>query len=197
MNDGSRCDNIQGCDKRMSAFSKNPPNDYIVLVKPHPLREDVDLQKTPRQSRQWPFGGPIVFQKNSSAQQDTTLEIFTAASSDPYVVSMRASILLTSVVGLCAATDLKRSSSISQRRAAQEQPPISPTNASCPQVWFDIAADLKSNFFGCTRLAADAIRFAFHDAGERTSETPNAQCCPLLTKLARTNSRLLFQERTL
>jgi len=37
---------------------------------------------------------------------------------------------------------------------------------SCPQVWYDISNDLKRSFSGCNQLAANAIRFAFHDAGE-------------------------------
>ena len=53
-------------------------------------------------------------------------------------------------------------------------------NGSCPQVWFDIAADLKPNFFGCTRLAADAIRFAFHDAGECLSKPQNENAALLI-----------------
>ena len=35
----------------------------------------------------------------------------------------------------------------------------------CPQVWYDISKDLASSFAGCNQLAANAIRFAFHDAG--------------------------------
>lgn len=35
----------------------------------------------------------------------------------------------------------------------------------CPQVWYDIASDLKGSFSGCSRNAAAAIRFAFHDSG--------------------------------
>jgi hypothetical protein len=85
---------------------------------------------------------------------------------------MKASIFLMTLVGLCtaaAASELgnaKTPSFISQRRSALEQPATPAANGSCPQVWYDIAADLKSSFFGCTRSAADAIRFAFHDAGE-------------------------------
>lgn len=42
-----------------------------------------------------------------------------------------------------------------------------PTKESdgCPQVWYDISNDLKRSFSGCNQLAANAIRFAFHDAG--------------------------------
>lgn len=39
---------------------------------------------------------------------------------------------------------------------------------SCPQVWYDISKDLKRSFSGCNQLAANAIRFAFHDAGKRS-----------------------------
>jgi hypothetical protein len=35
----------------------------------------------------------------------------------------------------------------------------------CPQVWYEISKDLASSFAGCNQLAANAIRFAFHDAG--------------------------------
>lgn len=38
-------------------------------------------------------------------------------------------------------------------------------NDQCPQVWYDIASDLKGSFSGCSRNAAAAIRFAFHDSG--------------------------------
>jgi hypothetical protein len=38
---------------------------------------------------------------------------------------------------------------------------------TCPQVWFDISRDLKQSFQGCNQLAANAIRFAFHDAGKQ------------------------------
>ena len=80
------------------------------------------------------------------------------------------------LVGLCtaaAASELgnaKTPSFISQRRSALEQPATPAANGSCPQVWYDIAADLKSSFFGCTRSAADAIRFAFHDAAGYSSK---------------------------
>lgn len=42
----------------------------------------------------------------------------------------------------------------------------------CPQVWYDIAKDLKSEFDGCNRRAASAIRFAFHDAGMCSNALP-------------------------
>jgi len=77
---------------------------------------------------------------------------------------MKVGILLTSVVGLCTAAASSERSVASKRQSSLEQPTTPAANGSCPQVWYDVAADLKSNFFGCTRLAADAIRFAFHDA---------------------------------
>jgi hypothetical protein len=43
---------------------------------------------------------------------------------------------------------------------------------SCPQVWYDISKDLKQSFKGCNQLAANAIRFAFHDAGKHTTFDP-------------------------
>lgn len=47
------------------------------------------------------------------------------------------------------------------------RPPASNGNNAnrCPQVWYDISRDLASSFAGCNQLAANAIRFAFHDAG--------------------------------
>ncbi|KAF2725639.1 class II peroxidase [Polychaeton citri CBS 116435] len=43
---------------------------------------------------------------------------------------------------------------------------------SCPSVWQTVAADLKPAFNGCSRQAAFAIRFAFHDSGAFSSKTP-------------------------
>jgi hypothetical protein len=40
---------------------------------------------------------------------------------------------------------------------------------ACPQVWYDISRDLKQSFQGCNQLAANAIRFAFHDAGKHNT----------------------------
>jgi hypothetical protein len=40
---------------------------------------------------------------------------------------------------------------------------------ACPQVWYDISRDLKRSFSGCNQLAANAIRFAFHDAGRHAT----------------------------
>jgi hypothetical protein len=40
---------------------------------------------------------------------------------------------------------------------------------TCPQVWYDISRDLKQSFQGCNQLAANAIRFAFHDAGKNNT----------------------------
>jgi hypothetical protein len=78
---------------------------------------------------------------------------------------MKASIFLASAVCLSTAAASKRSNA-EQRRSVLEQ---RATNGSCPKVWFDIAADLKFDFAGCHPLAASAIRFAFHDAGEINS----------------------------
>jgi hypothetical protein len=42
-----------------------------------------------------------------------------------------------------------------------------PRAKTCPQVWYEISSDLAASFSGCNQLAANAIRFAFHDAGAR------------------------------
>jgi hypothetical protein len=54
---------------------------------------------------------------------------------------------------------------------ATEDPTEEPTTEpdTCPQVWYDISRDLKQSFQGCNQLAANAIRFAFHDAGKHTT----------------------------
>jgi hypothetical protein len=81
------------------------------------------------------------------------------------IANMKASIFLTSAVCLSTAAASKRSNA-EERRSVLEQ---RATNGSCPKVWFDIAADLQFDFAGCHPLAASAIRFAFHDAGEINS----------------------------
>jgi hypothetical protein len=53
--------------------------------------------------------------------------------------------------------------------SATEEPTTeepAPEPNTCPQVWYDISRDLKQSFQGCNQLAANAIRFAFHDAGK-------------------------------
>lgn len=42
---------------------------------------------------------------------------------------------------------------------------------TCPAVWGEISANLRSTFVGCNRNARTAIRFAFHDAGGYSSKT--------------------------
>lgn len=54
---------------------------------------------------------------------------------------------------------------IKARRSIFERQQAPEGDGACPQVWFDIATDLKAEFNGCNRQARDAIRFAFHDAG--------------------------------
>ena len=38
--------------------------------------------------------------------------------------------------------------------------------SACPEIWSEVAADLRRAFHGCSRQASTAIRFAFHDAGQ-------------------------------
>jgi hypothetical protein len=47
---------------------------------------------------------------------------------------------------------------------------------ACPQVWYDISRDLKQSFQGCNQLAANAIRFAFHDAGKHNTFDRIGKC---------------------
>lgn len=54
---------------------------------------------------------------------------------------------------------------IKARRSIFERQQAPEGEGACPQVWFDIATDLKAEFSECNRQARDAIRFAFHDAG--------------------------------
>jgi len=82
---------------------------------------------------------------------------------------MKASIFLTSAVSLCTAAASSGRTTSDQRRSVLEQRATPATNGSCPDIWYAIAADLKLNFLGCNRLAADAIRFAFHDAAGYSS----------------------------
>lgn len=53
---------------------------------------------------------------------------------------------------------------------------IAARDDSCPKVWTAISIDLKASFVGCNRAAADAIRFAFHDAAGYAST--NAKTAP-------------------
>lgn len=39
-------------------------------------------------------------------------------------------------------------------------------SSACPEIWSEVAADLRRAFNGCSRQASTAIRFAFHDAGQ-------------------------------
>lgn len=51
------------------------------------------------------------------------------------------------------------------RRAFFGHEKRSTPQSTCPQVWYDIAADFRREFNGCSRYASTAIRFSFHDAG--------------------------------
>ncbi|KAL1583088.1 hypothetical protein WHR41_08270 [Cladosporium halotolerans] len=92
---------------------------------------------------------------------------------------MKTSSILGAFATCCAATNaldlsdlsLGTSSLVTRlRRAALADNTTAPSGGSCPQVWYDIARDLKTEFFGCNRQASDAIRFAFHDAAGYSSK---------------------------
>ncbi|KAM0714471.1 hypothetical protein Q7P37_010258 [Cladosporium fusiforme] len=68
-------------------------------------------------------------------------------------------------------SNLANTPRIKERRSALETQ-VAPEGDACPQVWYDIAKDLKSEFSGCNRRARDAIRFAFHDAAGYSSKNP-------------------------
>lgn len=66
-------------------------------------------------------------------------------------------------------------SSSSAVSGGKEKSPSGPSDGSCPQVWSQVASQLKSDFNGCNDYARNAIRFAFHDAaGYSSSNTPYA-----------------------
>lgn len=71
-----------------------------------------------------------------------------------------------------AAAVAERNSAVSE----DKNDPTSGSSGSCPQIWSQVASQLKSDFSGCNDFARSAIRFAFHDAAGYSSS--NSQYAP-------------------